>query len=129
MSYRRIAAALDSRLLEFQSDHIAFPGRLYRPAKGIGFLAVAFLPKPGTAHVLGAGASQAHGGQYRITVTEPGSAALLTKIDALRAHFHRGLILEFEGLDVHIDGAAVGETTGGLADPALPLSITWRSYF
>ncbi len=129
MSYRKAQAALDSRLLAYQSSDVAFPGEIYRPTKGTGYLEVAFLPVPVTLIALGAGSVQEHGGVYQITVWETGSASLLTKIDELRAHFTRGTTLTFEELEVHIDEASVGETTEKLNDLSLPLSIHWRSYF
>jgi hypothetical protein len=129
MSYRKVQAALDTRLLAYQSSHVAFPGVSYRPAKGIGYLRVAFLPVPVTLIALGVASPQQHGGVYEITVTETSSAGLLTKVDELRNHFNRGLTLSFEEQEVHIDGTTVGEPAERLADLSRPLSVSWRSYF
>jgi hypothetical protein len=129
MSYRKIQAALDSHLLLYQGSNVAFPGTVYAPAHGIPFLQVNFTPAPAKGIALGAGAPELHSGQYRITVHDPDMANALSRADSLRTHFAKGSTLSFEGLDVHLDGAALGPDEGKLKHVSLPLAITWRSYF
>ena len=129
MSYRKIQAALDTRLQLYQSDDVAFPSSSYTPAHGIAYLQVAFIPAPAMGIALGAGAPEQHTGQYRITVRDTDDPVALSKIDALRVHFAKGSILSFDGVDVHLGSAAVGSNEGKLKRVSIPLAINWRSYF
>ncbi|WP_340149990.1 phage tail terminator-like protein [uncultured Sneathiella sp.] len=129
MSYRKIQAALDARLQVYQSEDVAFPARPYYPAHGKAYLQASFLPAPAEGIFLGSGAVELHTGDYRITVHDADMIAAQSRIDALRAHFNKGRVLSFDGLDVHLDGAAVGANEGDLKKVILPLLIFWRSYF
>ncbi|MAZ04069.1 MAG: hypothetical protein CMN56_13135 [Sneathiella sp.] len=129
MSYRKIQAALDARLQAYQSEDVAFPARPYYPAHGKAYLQASFLPAPAEGIFLGSGAVELHTGEYRITVHDADMIAAQSRIDALRAHFNKGRVLSFDGLDVHLDGAAVGANEGDLKKVVLPLLISWRSYF
>ncbi|MBO0334573.1 hypothetical protein J0X12_13170 [Sneathiella sp. CAU 1612] len=129
MSYRKIQAALDARLQAYESDDVAFPGTSYYPAHGTSYLEVLFLPAPAEGIFLGSGAVELHTGDYRITVHDADMASAQSRIDALRSHFNKGRVLSFESLDVHLDGAAVGANEGDLKKIALPLLVSWRSYF
>lgn len=129
MSYRKIQAALDARLQAYQSGDVAFPGAPYYPTHGTSYLEVQFLPAPAEGIFLGSGAVELHTGEYRITVHDADMASAQSRIDALRAHFNKGRVLTFESVDVHLDGASVGANEGDLKKIALPLHISWRSYF
>ncbi len=129
MSYRKIQAALAARLQSYQSDDVAFPGTPYHSTHGQSYLEVEFMPAPAEGIFLGSGARELHSGDYRITVHDADMIAAQSRIDALRAHFDKGRVLTFESVDVHLDGATVGANEGNLKKIALPLSISWRSYF
>lgn len=129
MSYRKIQAALDARLQAYQSEDVAFAAEPYYPAYGKAYLEVKFLPAPAEGIFLGSGTVELHTGEYRITVHDADMIAAQSRIDALRSHFNKGRVLSFESLDVHLDGASVGANAGDLKKVALPLLISWRSYF
>jgi hypothetical protein len=129
MSYRKIQAALDARLQAYESDDVAFPGTPYYPTHGTAYLEVQFLPAPAEGIFLGSGAVELHTGAYRITVHDADMTAAQSRIDALRSHFNKGRVLTFDSLDVYLDGASLGANEGNLKKVALPLSISWRSYF
>ena len=129
MSYRKIQAALDARLLTSDETQIAFPGRPYRPAHGAAYVAVEFRPAPVEAIFLGPGAPELHRGLYRLTLHDPDAVAAESRVDALRSHFNRGRILTFESLDVHLEGASMAAAEGDLRRTAVRLDISWRSYF
>lgn len=129
MSYRKIQAALDARLQAYQSEDVAFAAEPYYPAHGKAYLEVKFLPAPARGIFLGDGAAELHSGQYRITVHDTDMIAAESRIDALRSHFNKGRVLTFEALDIHLDGFAVGANEGDLKKVAIPLLISWRSYF
>ena len=129
MSYRKIQAALDARLLASAESHIAFPGRPFRPAHAAAYVTVEFRPAPVAAIFLGPDAPELHRGLYRLTLHDPDVVAAEGRLDALRSHFNRGRVLTFEGIDVHLDGASMAAEEGDLRRAAVRLDISWRSYF
>src|SRR5690606_8421858 len=129
MSYRKIQAALDARLLTSNETRIAFPGRPFRPAHGAAFVAVEFRPAPVEAIFLGPGAPEHHRDTYRLTLHDHDAVSSEGRLDAFRSHFNRGRILTFVLLDGHLEGASMAAAEGDLRRTAVRLDIFWRSYF
>jgi hypothetical protein len=131
IAYDDVRAALDGRLLAYQSENVASENTKYTPVEGVGYLQSFLLPAEPTQATVGASGIDRVSGIYQIDVAEPkdfGSGAVMRKVDAIIAQFARGLSVTSNGVTLTIQRSWPSPAITRDSFIVVPISVLWFTY-
>lgn len=132
MSHRKISAALSSRLSTLPSSPpVAYENVEYKPVDGQAWLRESYLPANSSTVGLEPTGSTDFVGVYQISIYTPLDDSKFEAhqlVDAITAHFTRGTVLSFEGLNVKIEQVNVAQGLRSNGWWLMPVSVNWRAF-
>ena len=129
--YQNARIALETRLSTYQSDNVAWENVDFVPETGTPFLRSSFLSAAPARASLGPSGVDRHRGVYQIEVAQPrdsGTGAAMAKVDAIIAHFPRGLNLQSGGVDLQVERTYPGPAFERDGFYVTPVSVIWYCY-
>lgn len=131
INYDDARAALDNRLLAYQTENVVAENTKYTPVEGQEYLRSFLLPAEPTQATVGAQGIDRVSGLYQIDVAMPkdiGTGALMRKVDEVVAQFARGLSLTSNAVTLTVQRSWPGPAIARDSFYVVPVSVSWFTY-
>jgi len=131
INFDDVRAALDNRLLAYQTENVAPENTKFTPIEGTGYLQTFLLPAEPTQATIGASGIDRVAGIYQIDVAEPkdvGTGAQMRKVDEVVAQFARGLSLTSNAVTLTVQRSWPGPAITRDSFYIVPVSVSWFTY-